>query len=148
LHIMKKRLGERLAWKIDLPATAADVPIPKLLVQPVVENAIVHGVEENISGGTVTIAAWRETQGDEIVIEVSDNGAGMSGPALQALVQAMQTGDVPSAKGSGVGLVNVERRLRLSYAYPPGVGGLQIDSREGEGTTVRIAIPGRRRETT
>jgi len=147
LHIMKRRLGDRLSWEIGLPATLASVPIPKLLVQPIVENAIVHGVEENISGGTVTISAWRETQGDEIVVEVSDNGAGMSGPALQALVQAMRTGDVPSAKGSGVGLVNVERRLRLSYAYPPGVDGLRIDSREGEGTTVRITIPGKRRET-
>lgn len=148
LQIMKKRLGERLSWQIDLPPPLARVPIPKLLVQPIVENAIVHGVEEKIGAGKVTIAAWRKEHGEEVVIEVSDNGAGMDEPALHALVHSMQTGDVPSAKGSGVGLANVEGRIRLSYPYPPGKRCIHIDSREGKGTRVRITIPDKRRETT
>ena len=147
LQIMRKRLGVRLSWQIRLPQQLACVPIPKLLVQPIVENAIVHGIEEKIGEGKVTIAAWRKTKEEEIIIEVADDGVGMNGQALEALSGSIHTGDVPSAKGSGFGLANVERRLRLSYRYPPGTSSIQIDSREGEGTRVRITIPRERRET-
>lgn len=147
LHIMRKRLGERLAWEIDLPEPLALIPIPKLLVQPIVENAIVHGIEEKIGQGKVTITAGRSTKGDGIVIEVCDDGIGMNENTLAALTDSMHDGDVTSAKGTGFGIANVERRLRLSYRYPPGANCVEIESREGAGTRVRITIPQERRET-
>ena len=147
LHIMRKRLGDRLTWEIDLPQPLAGVPIPKLLVQPIVENAIVHGIEEKIGNGKVTIKAFRMTESDDIVIEVCDDGVGMSEKTLQALADAMRTGDVSFAKGNGFGMANVERRLRLSYRYPPGRNSVEIESREGGGTRVRIVIPHDRGET-
>jgi len=147
LQIMRKRLGERLAWEIDLPQPLAHVSIPKLLVQPIVENAIVHGIEEKIGGGKVTISACRKTQSDDIVIEVCDDGVGMNEKTLEALSDSMYTGDVSSAKGTGFGIANVERRLRLSYRYMPGKNCVEIESRDGEGTRVRITIPQARRET-
>jgi hypothetical protein len=81
LELMKVRMGERLQTALALPAELADQPVPPLLLQPLVENAIKHGLEPKVQGGQLTVRAERE--GDELVLRVRDTGVGLSDPASE-----------------------------------------------------------------
>lgn len=143
LQIMEMRLGERLEWRIDLHAETAAVPVPKLMIQPVVENAILHGVESVIGKGTIAVTAKPAPRPGWTRITVEDSGPGMDESTLAALRQTLEEGaPAASAKGTGVGLVNVQRRLRLYYSGRSDlVLGLQVDSLPQKGTTVTFDIP-------
>jgi two-component system LytT family sensor kinase len=118
LDIERLRLGDKLQVAIDIAPEAGDVQIPVLSIQPIVENAVKHGISPLSAGGTVAIEARRDTNG--LNVRVSDTGRG-----FQA------TGE------PGVGLENVRRRLELSYG-----GAAQLDIYSGQqGTTVSILIP-------
>ena len=129
LEIQKIRYGERLSYRIDIPESFLNLLIPKLILQPLVENAVVHGLEKKIDPGSVEISA----EGSEgcIVIRVCDDGAGFSGEPFK----------VKDTSGNGVGLYNVHRRLELLYGKP---FGLDIRSIPGEGTEVFVRIPEQR----
>ncbi|MFV0401060.1 MAG: sensor histidine kinase [Oscillospiraceae bacterium] len=104
----------------------ADVEVLKLILQPVVENAIKHGITQVRRRGLLKISAWH--QGDNIFFEVADNGAGFD---------TANPRKTERVSGSGYGLKNVQERIELEY----GEGcGLSIESVVGEGTTVRITI--------
>lgn len=143
LQIMEMRLGERLEWRIDLHAETAAVPVPKLMIQPVVENAILHGVESVIGKGTIAVTAKPAPRPGWTRITVEDSGPGMGESTLAALRQTLEEGaPAASAKGTGVGLVNVQRRLRLYYSgRSDSVLGLQVNSLPQQGTTVTFDIP-------
>ena len=94
LALMQVRMGPRLTYALDLPAKLADQLVPTLLLQPLVENAIKHGLEPKIEGGSVTISARRE--GGNIVLDVLDSGVGLTG-------------------GNGFGLTQVRERLQAAY---------------------------------
>ncbi|MFP7288318.1 sensor histidine kinase [Shouchella clausii] len=143
LQIMEMRLGERLGWRIDLYAETAAVPVPKLMIQPVVENAILHGVESVIGKGTIAVTAKPAPRPGWTRITVEDSGPGMNESTLAALRQTLEEGaPAASSKGTGVGLVNVQRRLRLYYSgRSDSVLGLQVDSLPQKGTTVTFDIP-------
>lgn len=96
LAVMQIRMGERLRFRIDLPAALAGTPIPSMLVLTLAENAIKHGIEPSLRGGEIIVAAHDEA--GSIRVKVQDSGVGMS--------------DTP---GSGTGLENVRSRLRLAY---------------------------------
>jgi len=102
LALMQVRMGERLQPVLDLPAELADRPVPPLLLQPLVENAIKHGLEPHVEGGRLRVSARRE--GDQLVLRVRDTGAGL--PADPA--------EVP-AEGTRFGLSQVRRRLATLY---------------------------------
>jgi two-component system sensor histidine kinase YesM len=141
LRIMKTRLGDRLRWNITLPSYLAEHPIPKLIIQPLVENAITHGVERRIGTGNIAVSAALADNDDYLIISVRDDGMGMSEDTLQSIRNSLTSGNVPSAKGSGVGIANVNRRIQLYYdEYDPEVG-LRIKSRSSEGTLVQIWLP-------
>jgi hypothetical protein len=94
LELMRIRMGPRLAFSLELPAELADQPVPALLLQPLVENSIQHGLEPKVEGGRITVSARRE--GDELVLEVVDTGIGPSGAAVS---------------GKGFGMSQVRERL-------------------------------------
>jgi hypothetical protein len=94
LELMGIRMGPRLAFSLELPAELAQHPVPALLLQPLVENCIQHGLEPKVEGGRVTVSARRE--GNELVLEVADTGVGPSGAA---------------ARGKGFGMTQVRERL-------------------------------------
>ena len=94
LALMQVRMGPRLAYTLELPAEMADQLLPTLLLQPLVENAIRHGLEPKIEGGSITVSARRE--GDNIVLDVLDSGVGLTG-------------------GTGFGLTQVRERLQAAY---------------------------------
>jgi sensor histidine kinase YesM len=122
LELIALRMGARLAWSIDVPGALAGMPVPPMLLQPVVENAIKHGLEPKIDGGRVDVVARRED--GRVVLEVTDSGLG---------VRAMR--DPASA---GLGLPNL--RARLAALYGPH-GTLTIADRAPSGTSVTIAFP-------
>jgi Predicted signal transduction protein with a C-terminal ATPase domain len=139
LKIMDMRLIDRLIWRIEGCDSRRGVPIPKLLIQPLVENAISHGVEQRLGQGSVIISVEDSEREGFIRISVTDNGPGMSLAKVQSLYAAMKQGHVHDAKGNGVGISNVDRRLRLYYGEE--TEGLQILSEQGAGTKMSFEIP-------
>ncbi|OWQ88307.1 hypothetical protein CDN98_07250 [Roseateles terrae] len=126
LALMQVRMGQRLSFEFDLPAQAADLRVPPLLLQPLVENAIKHGLEPHVGGGRLTVTA-RLVGGSPVrlQLDVADDGAGYSPPATP----------VP---GSGFGTRQIRERLRVVYGPD---ASLQIQARPEGGTLARIEIP-------
>lgn len=131
LQIQQARYADILRYTIDLPDKFGDVRIPKLTLQPLVENALYHGIKMKRGMGHIYILG--KLEGSDIVLQVTDDGAGMSEERLQQLIQSMENGE-----RVGFGLSTIHERLRLLF----GAGyGLTIHSREGVGTTVFVRIP-------
>ncbi|MDF2921185.1 MAG: domain S-box [Paenibacillaceae bacterium] len=105
-----------------------EIMVPVLVIQPLVENAIRHGLMRKLGGGTVRLHIQREEE--DVVIVVSDNGIGIPQEELKGLLQQ-------KGKHAGVGLINIQRRMILHYGH-----GLLIRSIPGQGTTVTLRIPG------
>ena len=121
LAIQATRMGGRLRYELDLPDELREIPLPPLLVQPLLENAVLHGIEPKAEGGEVVFTA-RQID-DELILGVSDNGAGIS-----------ETG----ANG-GTGLRNVRDRLRLRYGSEASLA-LTPASPNGVNAVVRIPL--------
>jgi len=129
LYIERERFGDMIKaeWKVE---EGLRVQVPPLSVQPLVENAVKHGLMPSGRGGTITITICR--QGENAVIEVKDDGAGMGKEEIERLFSAASR-DEPT---SHVGLINIERRLRQLFR-----SGLQIESEPERGTVVRFSVP-------
>ncbi|GMK42513.1 sensor histidine kinase YesM [Paenibacillus sp. CCS19] len=140
LKLMVMRMMDRLSWSIEVDEAYRRVPIPKLLIQPLVENAILHGIEQRLGPGTVTLRVGASSRTGYTRIEVIDDGPGMDADKIHSLYAAMDQGrNQTSAKGSGVGISNVQQRLRLNYESE--TEGLEIRSEVGHGTTMAFEIP-------
>ncbi|UUZ89331.1 sensor histidine kinase [Paenibacillus sp. P25] len=141
LSIMSVRFGSRLDWQIHAADTYSSVPIPKLLIQPLVENAILHGMEGKTGPGLVAIAVeLSPTDTSHLRITVSDDGPGMNERTRSDVIRGVNSGG--TGKGKGMGLSNVMRRIKLYYPSLAGESsGLSIDSTPGQGTSVRLDIP-------
>jgi len=139
LQIMKMRMVDRLSWRIEVEEACRNVPIPKLLVQPLVENAILHGVEQKVGPGEVILRVQAAERPGYTRVTVTDDGPGLDELAIRELTEAIAEGRSLSSKGSGIGLANVERRLMLYYESR--TTGLRIASREGEGASFSFEIP-------
>ena len=119
--------------------------VPRLILQPIVENAFRHGLEPMVGPGRVQISAvlCRSGAGVALRIAVADTGVGIDEDRLRAVSRALETAeshDGNPSYGSGVGLQNVHRRIRLSYGEPYGVS---LVSDKGKGTTVTVLLPAR-----
>jgi sensor histidine kinase YesM len=120
LDLFTMRMGQRLRYRIDLPEGLRSVRIPPLLVQPLVENAVKHGLEPAVDGGEVTVAAERAD--GKIRIRVADSGVGIG----------------ETAGGSGIGLENVRQRLAIMYGER---AHLLMEERAPRGVIVTIEVP-------
>ena len=119
--LMAIRMGERLAYRLDLPLALAGVEIAPMLLQPLLENAIRHGLEPRIEGGRLDVVATRE--GGALVLAVRDTGLGLAAPATH---------------GTGLGLENI--RERLLALYGPGAT-LTLADGAPCGTVATMTIP-------
>lgn len=133
LEIQQIRYSDILTYSISLPEEIQDVTVPKLILQPLIENALYHGIKNRRGRGVIQITV--EKQNDDILLQVRDNGAGMTEEQLQRL----QAG-VYEEHHSGLGLKNVHQRIRLYCGEPYG---LTFESKQGIGTTVTVLLPSR-----
>lgn len=117
--IMKSRMGSRLEVVTRLDPSAARALVPVMLLQPLVENAISHGIGDRASGGRVTVEI--HLQGQSVQVEIEDDGAGLAGPLVE-----------------GVGLRNTRQRMDALY---PGSHRLSVTARSTGGTLVSITVP-------
>ncbi|MDP3618435.1 MAG: histidine kinase [Ramlibacter sp.] len=109
LELMAIRMGPRLTYALELPAELADLPVPALLLQPLVENSIKHGLEPKLEGGHVRVTARRD--GDDLVLEVLDTGVGPSQAASGMSDDRARANATPGGYGMG----NVRDRLRALH---------------------------------
>ena len=124
LDIETIRFGPQLRVAMELDDGALDVPVPSMILQPLVENCIKHGLSRKVGGGTITVQA--KPIADGALIEVSDDGLGMSEERLE------------TALSDGIGLSNVNERLRVIYGAR---SALRITSQLGRGTRIALEIP-------
>ncbi len=133
IHIMKIRYGNTFVVSFDLASDTENLLMLRMLLQPIVENSILHGLQNLPRTGRIDIAVHR-LEG-ALVISISDNGIGMNEAAVR---EAMFDREVPSSGMTRVGIGNVERRIKLNHGPE---FGLQMESRPGFGTTTRIKLP-------
>ncbi|MCG3086117.1 sensor histidine kinase [Anoxybacillus sp. LAT_35] len=138
MEVMKARWGERFVWEIDVSNHCLHVHIPKLLIQPLVENAVLHGIGNKTGIGTVWIIIKECVDGKELLVQVKDDGNGMDEKQLRLLKEKLGKRTISSMKGSGIALMNVNRRLQLYYGEDRE---LRIESEAGKGTCVSFQIP-------
>jgi two-component sensor histidine kinase len=123
LAIERVRFGDRLRVVEDVEPGLDDVPVPGLLFQPLVENAVLYAVAPRAEGGTITVRVHRDPSGETLTAEIADDGPGFTPGARP--------------RGNGVGLESVRERLRLGGAKHA----FALESAPGQGTRVRITLP-------
>jgi two-component system LytT family sensor kinase len=135
--IQRMRFGGRIVYEYKLELDPAVVMIPAFTLQPLVENAIIHGISKKERGGKVYLRAW-ETQG-YVVVSVADTGVGMSPKRYEEICGALRDG-ADKGKGmskAGIGLGNIYKRIHTMYKN----GQVRIYSTEGRGTVIQMWIP-------
>nr|WP_166240376.1 sensor histidine kinase [Paenibacillus turpanensis] len=136
LEIQHFRYGEgRLRYELEIAEEALDVRLPALIIQPLVENAVIHGLEQVESGGFVRV--FIQPVGNLLVVEVSDNGCGMKEEKLAAVLEGLADPENGEGGDSRIGIRNVHQRLVLHFGCD---SGLSIRSVPGMGTSVSFQL--------
>jgi two-component system sensor histidine kinase YesM len=133
LSIYKQMYQDKLIVNYELDESLNDFQVPTLILQPIVENAIVHGIEPKVDPGVITIASSRSD--DHIILTVSDDGVGIP----EAKLSEILSGQEAATSRKRVGIINVIERIKLLYG--PDYG-LMVSSEPGEYTSVAIILPG------
>lgn len=134
LEIQKFRYEDRLNYYLEIDPASEDIPIYPLTIQPLVENAVIHGLENKEEGGTVYIMT--KVLDDELHVDVIDNGTGISDERKEEIYRSLE--ETEEKPGSRIGLRNVHQRLQLSCGKPYGV---KIDSMPHVGTRIHFSMP-------
>lgn len=135
LLIQKARFGDRIKTEINVPAELGQYIVPVMILQPLVENSIIHGLEKKPEGGSITISAGLE--GDSLVITVVDTGVGIPKERMKELLQKEKR-TTGNSHSTGLGIINVHKRIQHHFGQEYG---LNIISEAGKGTTVYIKLP-------
>jgi two-component system, sensor histidine kinase YesM len=143
------RFGDRLTWEIVSESGVESLQIPRFTLQPIVENAVRHGIEPKVAGGRVVVSASRRA--GRVRLVVADTGTGMEADVLARLRASARGAEAAGGEAGslgeaialgngrpGIGMANLE--ARLAYRYP-GSARLALASRPGRGTLVRISLP-------
>lgn len=136
-EMMKVRFGEKLTFELAASDDVMAAPMMPLILQPIVENAFIHGVGNNEKGGSIYVKAWKES--DKVYLLVKDNGVGMTEAQINRIINENTDHILPKkSHSSGIGAGNVLQRLKLAYGDE---AIMHIDSFIGRGTEITIAIP-------
>jgi sensor histidine kinase YesM len=133
IYIQKMRFGSRIGFRSDISVDDTHTTIPAFTLQPLVENAFIHGLSKKEQGGTIVLRVWKND--GVLTVSVSDTGLGMTQERRKELLEALN--ESSSTARIGIGLGNICKRIHSLY---PG-SEMQIYSREGCGTAIQIKIP-------
>ncbi|ANU45871.1 sensor histidine kinase [Enterocloster clostridioformis] len=131
MYLQQMRFGQRIRYDTDCKPDTLEVLVPSFALQPLVENAIIHGISPKGQGGRIHVRSWME--GRRIWISVADTGRGMARERLEEIRRALARGE---EKATGVGVGNIYRRVHGMYQD----GEIFIYSSEGRGTVVQMAF--------
>lgn len=135
--LIQRRFGKKITFVKSIDDGALDYMIPKLLIQPLIENAIYHGLETKKGGGTVELLISIEE--DMVLIVVADNGIGIDDETLKALKESLYKNvENQYESRTKIGIMNVHRRIKLIYGEEYG---LNIFSESNKGTTIILKLP-------
>lgn len=134
LTIQKMRYKDKMEFQIDVDPSILHIPLIKLVLQPVIENAIYHGLKYKESKGLLQVKGFLKN--GNAVIQVIDNGVGMDSETLAHIYDKHKV----NYQSNGVGVYNVQKRLQLYYGNEYGI---TYESEKGRGTTATVTIPGR-----
>ena len=137
VDLQNMRYQGNISFVSDIPDELTEYQIPKLTLQPVIENAILHGIlEKSSKSGTIVLTGWMEDE--DIVLLISDDGVGISPDKLASIVSGE---GISSSGGTNIAIYNTHRRLQILYGDKYG---LKYSSTPGQGTEVEIRLPARR----
>lgn len=139
MKIMRMRFGERLLWDKEVEEECLHVKIPKLMIQPLVENAILHGAGNKIGNTHIKVRIEKVTSQNRLRVMVTDDGPGMSKEQLDEVCRKMRS-SLSQQGRQGMALYNVRKRLNMYYKSEE-TEDIQITSSKGKGTTVSFEIP-------
>ncbi len=137
MYLQKMRFGDRVDFVVNCEVDENRIIVPTFTFQPLLENAIIHGISPKVEGGTVSIHIRQKEE--KLLIDVADTGTGMDEETLKKIRGKLAGGeDTPLDEDIvGIGLGNINRRIKGMYQE----GNLEIDSTPGEGTTIMITLP-------
>jgi two-component system sensor histidine kinase YesM len=136
ITIQRFRFEERLVFELDVPADARALLLPKLTLQPLIENSIHYALESMLEPCHIRI--WTKREQGRLILVVEDNGPGME----EGLLEQVRKGEAPT-RGSGIGLRNIEERIILAFGEGYGVS---VESEQEQGTRVSVIIPDETRD--
>jgi two-component system, sensor histidine kinase YesM len=131
LTIQKYRFDDRLEFQLDIPSYCLTCRIPKLILQPLLENSFKHVVETSIDTSVITLQAYQEE--DKLLIRIEDNGPGIDPLILQKVKEG-----IVKPRGTGIGLNNIDTRIRL---FTGEQNGIRIENLLGKGTAITVVLP-------
>jgi len=134
IYIQKMRFGSRIRYDKSVEVDSRAVQIPALILQPLVENAVIHGLSKKEQGGRIHLRIWRRE--NTVVISVADTGSGMPESRMTEILEAVKSRQSRTSK-VGIGLGNICKRVNTMY----GEGSVRIYSKEGRGTVIQMVIP-------
>lgn len=134
-HIQKTRFSERIQFITELDETCLAIGIPRLTLQPLVENAFIHGIESKEEGGVIALKVYQDEK--TVFVEVSDNGGGIDERKIHEILSDRPEQQVHSGHSTGIGLMNVKRRLQLFFGKTDVI---EIESENEEWTIVRLKL--------
>ena len=137
LQIQNMRYHDSISFVCDIPDELMEYQIPKLTLQPIIENSVLHGILETPSKtGTIVLTGWPEDS--DIVLLISDDGVGIPPEKLQTLLLENSYGITSASSGTNIAVYNTHRRLQILYGEKYG---LKYSSEFGKGTDVELRIP-------
>ena len=137
--LMNLRFDYVIRLELDVPSQLMGQLVPKISLQPIVENAVVHGAAVLAADTAITLRGTLDRPGGSFTISITDGGQGMDEAALARLRRQIN-GEEParSSSGNGIGLKNVQDRIQMAFGSAYGLG---VDSQPGRGTTVTAVFP-------
>ncbi len=135
LYLQNMRFGDRVTFDMKLDSSILGIKLPGMILQPLVENAITHGIENKEEGGEIKIEALRIR--DHCIIKIEDNGVGMSGDKVKEILGANEISKLQE-HGTGLGTANVINRLKIFFGRDDVI---TIISKENYGTKIYVKIP-------
>lgn len=138
MYILKTRFGDRIHYETDIDDSLLEIHIPSTVIQPVVENAYMHGLEEMEGKGTILLKLYENQE--QIYLEIADNGKGMTTTELQDIMNMEVKNSQDVHDSSGIGISNVIERLRLFYNKQLPSDVFEVESELAVGTVVRLKL--------